>query len=392
MIILHEIAAASAVTPSAAAKKTLYISTVDGRPWLKDSSGVSTPLDGNTVLYGTAAPTTEGVDGNFYIRTTTSFIYGPKASGVWPAGASLVGANGASLLTGTVNPTTEGVNGDSYFNTVSKTYFGPKAAGVWPAGIPLGGFTSPTGTGLASITGSALDAAAKPIGVASATDILDRQSGDARYAASSHAHSAADITSGTVAQARLGTGSGGAGTKVLYDDQTYKTITAGPTTEFIVLKAAAFIPRTTTGAGINSTEAPTNKENFDVLEFDTGTDEHSQIDTVMPNDWNLGTVTAVVHWTAASGSGDVVFGVRAVSHANGDAIDIAFGTAQTVTDTLTAVNDYDITSSTGPITIAGTLAAGNNVTFELYRDADAGGDTLGVKAQVNKLVITYTKL
>ena len=181
MIILHEIAAASAVTPSVAAKKTLYLNVVDGRPWLKDSAGVSTPLDGNTILYGTAAPTTEGVDGNFYIRTTTSFIYGPKAGGVWPAGASLVGANGKSLLTGTVDPTTEGADGDSYFNTASKTYFGPKAAGVWPAGIPLGGFTSPTGTGLASITGGALDGAARPIGAASATDIIDRQTGDARF-------------------------------------------------------------------------------------------------------------------------------------------------------------------------------------------------------------------
>ena len=46
---------------------------------------------GNTVLYGTAAPTTEGVDGNFYIRTTTNFLYGPKAGGVWPAGVSMIG-------------------------------------------------------------------------------------------------------------------------------------------------------------------------------------------------------------------------------------------------------------------------------------------------------------
>ena len=50
--------------------------------------------DGNTVLYGAAAPTTEGVDGNFYIRTTTNYIYGPKAAGVWPAGTSLVGPTG----------------------------------------------------------------------------------------------------------------------------------------------------------------------------------------------------------------------------------------------------------------------------------------------------------
>jgi hypothetical protein len=42
-------------------------------------------------LYGTAAPTTEGVNGNFYIRTSTNYLYGPKAGGVWPAGTSLVG-------------------------------------------------------------------------------------------------------------------------------------------------------------------------------------------------------------------------------------------------------------------------------------------------------------
>lgn len=58
--------------------------------------------DGNTILYGTAAPTTEGVDGDFYIRTTTNFIYGPKAAGTWPAGVSLVGPAGADGADGTV--------------------------------------------------------------------------------------------------------------------------------------------------------------------------------------------------------------------------------------------------------------------------------------------------
>jgi hypothetical protein len=50
---------------------------------------------------------------------------------------------------------------------------------------------------------------------------------DTLYAAITHTHAASDITSGTVAQARLGTGSGGAGTKFLADDQTYKTFTTG---------------------------------------------------------------------------------------------------------------------------------------------------------------------
>lgn len=55
-----------------------------------------TNLRGHTILYGTAEPTTEGSDGDFYIRTTTNFIYGPKATGTWPAGTSLVGPTGAN--------------------------------------------------------------------------------------------------------------------------------------------------------------------------------------------------------------------------------------------------------------------------------------------------------
>lgn len=111
--------------------------------------------DGRTILYGTAAPTTEGEDGDFYIRTTTSFLYGPKAGGSWPAGTSLVGAPGAdgldgvdgtdgvdgvdgrTILNGTVNPTTQGEDGDFYINTATVTLFGPKASGTWPSGIPL---------------------------------------------------------------------------------------------------------------------------------------------------------------------------------------------------------------------------------------------------------------
>lgn len=46
-------------------------------------------------------------------------------------------------------------------------------------------------------------------------------------AASSHSHAASDITSGVFDQARLGSGSSGAGTKVLYDDQTFKTPASG---------------------------------------------------------------------------------------------------------------------------------------------------------------------
>lgn len=65
-------------------------STVPGPAGANGTNGTN----GNTILYGTAVPTTEGVNGDFYIRTTTNFIYGPKAAGVWPSGISLVGPGG----------------------------------------------------------------------------------------------------------------------------------------------------------------------------------------------------------------------------------------------------------------------------------------------------------
>ena len=61
-------------------------------------------IDGRTVLNGVVAPTTEGVDGDFYIDTVTSTIYGPKAAGVWPAGVSLVGATGPAGPAGGIVP------------------------------------------------------------------------------------------------------------------------------------------------------------------------------------------------------------------------------------------------------------------------------------------------
>lgn len=61
---------------------------------------------------------------------------------------------------------------------------------------------------------------------------------------------AAKITTGTVAQARLGSGSAGAGTKFLADDQTYKTVSSGiadpggSNDDFLQRKAGAWTNRT----------------------------------------------------------------------------------------------------------------------------------------------------
>ena len=156
------------------------------------------------------------------------------------------------------------------------------------------------------------------------------------------------------------------------------------------IPASAWIPRTTTGAGIDSREQSTNKINTDELLFDAGTDEFAQAMIVMPSNWNAGTVTAKFHWTASTGSGDVVWGLQGRAYANDDALDQAMGTAQTATDTLTATNDVDISPATSAITLGGTAASGNPVIFQVYRDADAGGDTLANDARLLGVEISYT--
>jgi len=52
-------------------------------------------LDGKSVLNGGIDPDgTIGNDGDFYINTLNSTLFGPKANGVWPAGISLIGPEG----------------------------------------------------------------------------------------------------------------------------------------------------------------------------------------------------------------------------------------------------------------------------------------------------------
>ena len=155
------------------------------------------------------------------------------------------------------------------------------------------------------------------------------------------------------------------------------------------MDAGAMVPRTTNGATTATTESTTNKVMNDVFDFDASTDEFVQVKWAMPDVWDLGTVKVKLYWTSASGSGNVIWGVQAVALGNDDAIDTAFGTAQTVTDTLITADDVHVTSATASITVSGTPALGDIVYFQIYRDADAGGDTLAVDARLLKVVIQY---
>jgi hypothetical protein len=122
----------------------------------------SAGANGATVLNGTTTPSpAQGSNGDFYLNTSTSCLYGPKASAAWPnsclsvigpagptgptgltgptgatgsAGApGTAGANGNTLLNGASAPiSAQGANGDFFLNTGTSCLYGPKASGNWP--------------------------------------------------------------------------------------------------------------------------------------------------------------------------------------------------------------------------------------------------------------------
>lgn len=158
----------------------------------------------------------------------------------------------------------------------------------------------------------------------------------------------------------------------------------------VPILASAMTARTTNGAAAGSTETTTNKVMLPTLDFDASTIEYAQFLFPMPKSWNEGTVTAKFIWTAASGSGDVIWGLQAIAISEADPLDVAFGTAQEVTDSLTTALDNHTSSATSAITVGGTPQPEDLVAFQVYRKASDGSDTLAVDAKLLAVVLNIT--
>jgi len=154
--------------------------------------------------------------------------------------------------------------------------------------------------------------------------------------------------------------------------------------------ATAMFAATTNGAAGGQIETSSNKVNAKCFDFDQSTEEYVAMVMPSPSMWDAGTLTIQFIWTAASGSGDVIWAAQAIAFSNDDALDTAYGTAVTTTDTLITANDDHHTSFTSAMTVAGTPTAGDLVAFRFYRDADAGGDTLNADARLIAVKIRFT--
>jgi len=108
---------------------------------------------GAGILSGSVNPTSsEGVDGQFYVNTATNVFFGPKTSGSWPAGVSIVGPTGAaSTVTGPTGPT--GPSGGPTGPTGATGAEGPTGPSGGPTG-PTGPSGSPGADGATGPTGA----------------------------------------------------------------------------------------------------------------------------------------------------------------------------------------------------------------------------------------------
>lgn len=137
----------------------------------------------------------------------------------------------------------------------------------------------------------------------------------------------------------------------------------------IWIDASAMRPKATNGAGFSDYDSGNVDVTLRTADFDTTTQEYAHFKMAMPEIWDEGTVTFKPYWTNTAGltTETVVFSLAGLALGNDDALNTAFGTAQTSTDTWIAQNDVHIGPESSAITIAGTPAAGDLVVFEVSR-------------------------
>jgi len=162
--------------------------------------------------------------------------------------------------------------------------------------------------------------------------------------------------------------------------------------ETIWVPAVAMVSRTTNGASAGTVETTTHDVMLKTLDFDATTAEYAQFAIRMPKSWNEGTVTFAPSWSHPSTTTNfgVVWTLAGVAFANDDALDSAFGTAQSSTDTGGTTNDLYIGPASSAITIAGTPSAEDYVVFQVSRNTASGSDTMAVDARLHGVTLYIT--
>jgi len=163
-------------------------------------------------------------------------------------------------------------------------------------------------------------------------------------------------------------------------------------TETIWVPAVAMYGSTTNPADAQQVETTALRPDLKVLDYDASTSEFAQFAVTFPKSWNGGTVTFIPTWSPSNtDTGNCIWSLSGLSVAEGETADTAFSGAQTSTDAgIGTVEDIQMGPVSSAITIAGTIADGNQVFFQLERDADNGSDTFTGDARLLGIQLFYT--
>jgi hypothetical protein len=188
-----------------------------------------------------------------------------------------------------------------------------------------------------------------------------------------------------------------AGTLKQWDGAAYVDAASGGSStqgkQAIYVTAAAMSPSVAGGcAALAGIASAANQPDVVSLDFDPTTQEYAQFSLVMPEKWNGGTVTFRAHWSHASTTTNfgVVWNLQGVAVPNDGAIAVAYGTAQTSTDTGGTTDDLYNSPESSAITVAGTPAGGNMVFFRVSRVTGDGGDTMAIDARLHGITLYVT--
>lgn len=157
----------------------------------------------------------------------------------------------------------------------------------------------------------------------------------------------------------------------------------------IFIPAKSMVPLVTNGPFVGVVELATNKVIVASLDFDTITQETAQFEFAMPKSWNAGTISFRVHWTAASGSGGVAWGLKALARGDNEALDNGFGTTVVATDTFQNANRNHIAAESGAVTILG-AGAQKLIIAQILRQVAHASDTLNADAKLLGVEVYYT--
>ena len=104
---------------------------------------------------------------------------------------------------------------------------------------------------------------------------------------------------------------------------------------------------------------------------------------------NNATIKCKPYWTAATGSGTVIWGFAGRAFSEGDPLDADLATGeQTITDTITTLDDLHIGDQTAAITLNGTPAKFDWVQIRITRDASV--DTSTADASFMGFMLEFT--